>query len=153
MSERGFTLVELMVAMLVMGLIATAVVLATRPSNPVSADAAQLAGRIAAARDLAVTGNRPISLWVDQSGYGFDELQGGKWRPVSRPPLGAAQWPSATAVQASGLAGRAAAAANGSARITFDNLGLPDTAADLALSRDDLKATVTIGGDGGVRVR
>lgn len=153
MPERGFTLVELMVVLLILGLAATAVVLAARPANSAASDAARLAARVAAARDLAVTANRPIGLWVGRSGYGFDAWVGGDWQPLRRSPFEQRQWPGETIVETGGLAGRAAASADGTARVTFDNLGLPDATASIAIARSGSRATVAIAGDGGVSVR
>lgn len=153
MAERGFTLVELMVVLMILGLAASAVVLTAQPANGVASDAARLAARLAAARDLAVTANRPVAVAVGREGYAFHRWSGGQWRKLDRGALKAADWPEGTSVSVGGIAGRAATVAGGSARLTFDNLGLPDTPATIALARAEDRATVTVEGDGGVSLQ
>lgn len=152
LCERGFTLVELLVVILVLALAASAVAVTAAPRDPVGATAARFAGRVAAARDLAVTANRPVSVWVGPAGYGFDQWQRGGWRPVDERALSNADWPAASRVAASGIAGRAAALAGGVARVTFDNLGMPDSPASVAIARDGRSASVAIRADGSVEV-
>ena len=58
-SERGFTLVEVMVALLVMALLTSAVLLtAPDPGPRLAEEAERLAGRLAHAREAALTTNR-----------------------------------------------------------------------------------------------
>ena len=152
MSNRGFTLVELMMVLLVLSLVVTAVVVSGRSSTGVATDATKLAGRLAAARDLAVSGNRPVSLWIDGSGYGFDVWAERKWRAVERAPLARATWPDGVQAKMSGLAGRASLAGV-RPRLTFDNLGLPDSPAAIQLGRGGERATVRVSGEGGIAVR
>ena len=153
MSERGFTLVELMVVLMILGLAAGAVVLTARPENSVAGDASRLAARLAAARDLAVTSNRPIGAAVSAKGYAFHGWSGGKWQPLDRGALQPADWPEGTSVSVGGIPGRAASVAGGPARLTFDNLGLPDTPATITLAHSGDRATVAIAGDGGVSLK
>ena len=71
---RGFTLIELMVVITIIGLASAAVVLALPdPRGRLADEAAHFAARASAARDLAVIDARPISVWVSAGGYGFDE--------------------------------------------------------------------------------
>ena len=63
--QSGFTLVELMVALALMALAATAVILTIRPgSGDAQAQAARFAARAAAIRDRAVIEQRSYGLWV-----------------------------------------------------------------------------------------
>lgn len=153
MAERGFTLVELMVVLMILGLAASAVVLVAGPPSSVPADAARLAGRLAAARDLAVTSNRPVSVSIDAGGYAFQSWNSGTWQPIDRGPLRAADWPDGTAVSVGGIAGRAAASTGGLARLTFDNLGLPDTPATIVVARADDRVSVAVDGSGGISLK
>lgn len=139
-----------MVVLLVLALAAGAVVLTAVPANPVTSDAARFAGRVAAARDFAVTGNRPVSVWVRRSGYGFDLWRAGAWTPVQERSLATRRWPDGTAAAASGIAGRAATVGDGTARVTFDNLGMPDSPASIAIARDGRRAIVAIDADGSI---
>ena len=152
MSNRGFTLVELMMVLLVLSLLVTAVVVSGRSPADVATDATNLADRLAAARDLAVSGNRPVSLWIDGSGYGFDVWAERKWRAVERSPLARATWREGVRAEMSGLAGRAALAGV-QPRLTFANLGLPDSPAAIQLGRGGERATVTVSGEGGIAVQ
>ena len=78
--ERGFTLIELMIVIAIVGLASAVVVLALPdPRGRLTDEAARFAARTRAAHDLAVVGARPISVWVSEGGYGFDERQDGGW--------------------------------------------------------------------------
>jgi len=154
MRRDGFTLVELLIAMLVMALLATAVVLtAGGGGRGVAADATRLASRIAAARETAIVSARPVGIWVSRSGYGFDLRSGGTWKPADRKPFETVDWPRGTEVSAAGLAGRQAALSGGRARLVFDNLGLPDAPMSLRLARDGRSAEIAVAANGDVKVR
>lgn len=143
MRENGFTLVELLVAITVMALLASAVVL-TMPSSSGGADRAvsQFAARAAAARDQAILSGRPIGLWVTPSGYGFESLQGGAWQPLTQKPLQQTNWGGE--VQA--------AVGAGAGRVRFDPTGLPDRPLDVTVAEGGRSATVRITASGDVVV-
>jgi general secretion pathway protein H len=144
MPRNGFTLVELMVVIAVMALLAGAVVVtgSGRGSGP-AADASRFAGRLAAARDEAVVGGRPISAWVAPSGYGFERYQGGAWQAISEKPFEGDDWEGGTAIAMSGRA---------RARVRFDSLGLPDGPTSFALSRGGQTIRVRVAANGDVSV-
>lgn len=153
MAQRGFTLVELMVVLLIMGVIGSAVVLTMGNRDTTAADAARFASRVAAARDLAVTTGRPIGIWVAKSGYGFEERRGGTWQPLASDALKPREWPEGTQVAASGIAGQAAGLSGGALRLVFDNLGLPDPPASVTIARAGTRATVAVAANGDVSVQ
>ena len=154
MNRDGFTLVEMLIAMLVMALLATTVVLAAGGSRRgVAADASRLASRIAAARETAIISARPIGIWISRSGYGFDLREGGVWRPAEQKYFETVDWPAGTAVAAAGMAGSQAASSGGRTRLVFDNLGLPDSPLRLDVRRDGRSAQIAVLPNGDVKVR
>jgi general secretion pathway protein H len=145
MPGNGFSLVELMVVVAILGLAATAVVLTMQsPGGSVNSEASRLAGRAAAARDRAVVTATPQRVWIAASGYGFEERRPNGWVPISERALQPQNWPAGFAVTANGTA---------SARISFDRLGLPDRAITVELRRGSGIARVTIDAAGSVEVR
>jgi general secretion pathway protein H len=133
-AEHGFTLIELMVVIVIIGLAATAVLLAMpEPGGSLRAEAVRFAARAKAARDAAIVEARPVMVRIGPGGYDVASRERGEWRVRSR-----YAWAERT---------RAA----GPAAVRFDATGLAEPAA-LTLVRGDRQATVTIGGGGDVRV-
>jgi len=142
-GQRGFTLVELMVVVTVIGLASGVAVLAMPdPRGRVADEAARFAVRVRAAHDIAIVDATPVSLWVTGGGYGFDRRVGGRWVPMADKPLRVERW-------AEGTAARLAVP---QLRVTFDPTGLADRPAELRLERDGQGTGVLIGADGSVRV-
>lgn len=84
--RAGFTLVELMATVAVIGLAAGAVlVTAAPPQPPVTATAERLAMRLAEARAEAVLSGRAVAVTIDEDGYRFAVRQGREWTPAPRP--------------------------------------------------------------------
>ena len=154
MVRNGFTLVEMMVVLLVMALAGGAVMMVVGSGGAsVGQDAARLASRVAAARETAITGARPVSLWVSSSGYGFDRYSSGKWQAEERGALKSSDWDAGTTVTTSGIGGDGAKLSGGAARLTFDNLGLPEGPMRVELKRDDRTARVEVAANGDVVVK
>ena len=81
--STGFSLVELMVVLVIMGLVGTAVLLtAPAPEARLVAQAEQLAAHLARAREEAIISNRSVALRVHDQGYGFSVRRAGKWEPL-----------------------------------------------------------------------
>lgn len=92
-GERGFTLVELMVVMVIMALAASAVALAMpNGRGALRGEARALAARLDAARGEAILANRPVRATIDDGGYRFFTRQRGKWVPIADRALGAHDW-------------------------------------------------------------
>lgn len=93
-AEAGFTLVELMVVLVVMGLIAGAVVLTVPDGRPRLADEAErLAARLVMAREEAVITNKSVDVAFTSRGYAFRKLVGGTWTPLAGASFEAIAWP------------------------------------------------------------
>lgn len=138
----GFTLVELMVVIVVIGLASAAAVLAMPdPRGRLADESARFATRVRAAHDAAIVEARPVSVWVTPSGYGFDRWQAGGWAAMTDKPLTVTRWGEGT---------RAANIVR--ERVTFDTTGLADRPLQLTLSRDGVRSTVAIEANGRVRI-
>ena len=143
-QENGFTLVELMVVLTIIGFISAAVVLAIPdPRGRVIDDADRFAARVAAARDEAVVTARPMGVWVSASGYGFQRREGGQWVEMDSKPFVAVNWKSGT---------RALVGKDGQQQIGFDGTGLPTDPVSVTLAREAERVSVTVDMAGKVMV-
>lgn len=97
-TEAGFTLVEVMTALLIASMLASAVMLLWPGENmTVRSTAERLAARIAAAADESVFSNRQLALVVNGEGYGFDRREADGWRRIDGvSPLAFQTWPAST---------------------------------------------------------
>jgi general secretion pathway protein H len=143
-GERGFTLVELMVVIFIIGLASAAVVMTARsPDRGARDEAEQLAARIAALRDQAILQSRTMAVWVRPSGYGFETRSKGLWKPLSEAPFSTSDWQRGTKVQIGGAR---------QMRLAFDSTGLPSNAASIGVKRGTALVTVNLTATGDVRV-
>ena len=143
--DAGFTLVELMIVIAILGL-ASAVVLLSLPiaDGGVRTEATRFAARAAALRDRAVVQGRTMGLWATASGYGFEQRSGGAWQPLNDRTLPRADWGSGTAVSVGGAA---------QGRLAFDRVGLPNAPMTIDLTAGSTRAQVTIDAAGEVAVK
>ena len=143
--QRGFTLIELMVVITVIGLASAAAVLMMPDTRGRLMDeASRFAVRTRAAHDAAIVEARPVSLWVTSGGYGYDQWRGGMWSPMDG-PLAVERWKPGTA--AAGVE-----AGTGRERVTFDTTGLADRPLTVTLTREGMRTEVVVEADGSVRV-
>jgi general secretion pathway protein H len=144
-ASRGFTLIELMVVIVIIGLLSGAVVLTMAdPRGRITGDVDRFAGRVRAARDSAIIAGKPMALWVSPTAYGFERREQGQWQAVSDGPLASRDWSGGTSAQLG---------SGGQVRIVFDSVGRADQQLSFALMRDgrqvalkmDLNGKVTSG--------
>lgn len=145
-TANGFSLVELMVALFVMGLLAAVAVLTLGSSDAtLRNDAERFAARTQAARDQAVVGGAPVAVTVGGAGYYFQRRTGGQWAPLDQQNAAPTAWSEGTAVAVSGGDGR-------SVRLVFDQVGLASEDMSIVLRRGEGQAVVKVGRDGAVRI-
>jgi len=75
-NQRGLTLVELLVVVVILALASSVVMLNAPPSRPeVRDDAERFAARLLLAFDQAVASDESIRVRIDAKGYSFEELR------------------------------------------------------------------------------
>jgi general secretion pathway protein H len=93
--DAGFTLVEAMTTLMIVGLLAGMVVLVSPGPERKSREAAErLAARSLMAAEESILINRPMALVVTAEGYGFARLEPNGWLNIDDgSPLGFQSWP------------------------------------------------------------
>ncbi|WP_417591347.1 type II secretion system minor pseudopilin GspH [Parasphingorhabdus sp.] len=143
-DTAGFTLVELMVVLLIIGLMASIVVFSfPGGSSALEEDAQRFAARTAALRDNAILQSRPMAVQVTPSGYSFLERRRGSWSVIEDKPFVSTNWSSGV---------RAATGETGPMMISFESTGLPSEQAELVLQREDQSRRVLIAPMGDVKL-
>lgn len=137
--RQGFTLVELMVVLVIIGLAATAVVLAMpEPGGSLAGEAERFAARAKAARDTAILESRAVAVQIGRGGYEVARRRAGAWQTEAR-----YDWAERTAPDLPGGA---------PASIRFDSTGSAEPAR-VMLRRGGDQAVIDVTGDGDVHVR
>ncbi|MEN1939655.1 GspH/FimT family pseudopilin [Luteimonas sp. MJ246] len=141
---RGFTLVELMMALLVIALAGAAVAL-TLPStdDALAKEADTFAARLAHARDEAILGMRTVEVGVTARGYGFSRRRFDGWQPLEGRAFADVDWEPGTRPQLPRREARLA--------FRFDPTGASEPG-DLVLLREGRRARVSVDGGGAVTI-
>ncbi|MEO1167982.1 MAG: GspH/FimT family pseudopilin [Pseudomonadota bacterium] len=144
-EETGFTLTELMVVLVILGILASAIVFVMPdPRGRLIDEGEAFAARAHAAQETAIVEMQDVALWVSPAGYGFERYDGEGWTPIGRPPFQDRQWPE-------GIAVTVAQPDGDRTRIVFDATGL-NGPLDVTLARDENSVSIAIGADGTIRV-
>ncbi len=139
---QGFTLVELLIVLTIIGLMSAAVVLAMPDGRGSLVDEAErFAARAQAAQERAIVDARPMAIRVTAAGYGFDQREKAEWKPIDREPFTDRAWSDGTR----------AGVGEAAQRIVFDTTGASEPTR-LLLVRDEQQVFVEIEQDGSVRV-
>ncbi|MEO9600123.1 type II secretion system minor pseudopilin GspH [Parasphingorhabdus sp.] len=147
MSNRdtaGFTLVELMVVLLIIGLMASVVVFSIPGgSGALEEDAQRFAARTAALRDNAILQSRPMAVQVTPSGYSFLERRKGSWSVIEDKPFVSTNWSAGTSADIG---------KSGTMLISFESTGLPSDQAELVLQGETQRRSIVIAPMGDVKL-
>ena len=139
--EGGFTLVELMVVLVILGLASSAVLLAVPdPHGRVIDEAERFAARSRAVRDDAIVQARTMSVVIDGNGYSVERRARGRWENAGSGVMRPVAWTKGTGVVAA------------RSRITFDATGAIADPVTVALSREGVTARVDFPGSGAINV-
>lgn len=141
-KHDGFTLVELLMTMAILGLAATAVVIAAPDPRPsLGEEADTFAARLVKAREESLLTNRPVAMEATAEGYGVSTFDGRQWTALSEGPFQPGQWQETTGVEL----------ADDGVRIVFDPTGVAEPAT-VTLFRDAARIAVTVDAAGEVRI-
>lgn len=137
-EERGFTLIELMVVLVIIGLATAAVMLALPPAGgSLAGEADRFAARAKAARDTAIIESRAVALQIGRGGYEVARRENDAWRTEAH-----YDWAQRTTPDIGG---------GSEASIRFDSTGFSEPAR-ITLRRGEEHVAIDIAGDGGVHV-
>jgi type II secretion system protein H len=143
-GELGFTLIELMVVIVIIGLASAAVVLAIpNPGGRVRDEADRFAARTLAVRDAAIIEGRSTRMVIDTTGYTAERRARGRWEAYGGKGFDTVAFPAGV-LASTGETGRAI--------VTFDATGAVAEPATIDLSKDGVVVRIDIPANGAVRV-
>ena len=136
--NAGFTLVEMMVVLVIVGLLAAAAVLAMpEAGGGLRVEAETFAARAKAAQETALVESRATALQVGPGGYALARSRGGAWQEIGR-----FAWQDGTQPDL---------AAGQQLRTVFDATGTAEPL-ELTLRREERRVLIEIGGDGEIQI-
>jgi general secretion pathway protein H len=143
-SEAGFTLIEMLVVLTILGIAAGAVLLTAPDSRRTLIDEAErFAAGLERAKEEAVLTNRTIDVQITPEGYAFGVISRGLRRPLDQRPFGSIAWSEDTMAVFSRSDQRS--------RIAFDSTGIVTPAA-VDLYRSDGHVRVRVDMAGSVKI-
>jgi general secretion pathway protein H len=148
-GDAGVSLVEAMVALMILGLITGAVMLAAPgPGREPRLEAERLAARMVMAGEESIVANRAMALVLTAEGYGFERLEPNGWAPAEHgSPLGFRAWSNEVDVRV-----ESSEAAGEDTRVArFDTLG-GASPVSVIISGSGARWRVTLDGQGEVNV-
>lgn len=138
-KRAGFTLVELMMTLVVIGLVAGAVVLSMPDPRPAVGETAErFAARLVRAREEAILTNRIVAASTDTDGYQFASFDGAEWTPLGGPFM-RQSWDEGVVAPRRPI------------RIVFDATGGAEPA-EVSLSRDSRSVSIRVDAAGEVTI-
>ena len=139
-SEAGFTLIEMLVVVAILGLAAGAILLTAPDSRRgLIQEAERFAAGLVRAKEEAVLTNRTIDVRITPEGYAFGATSRGLRRPLEDRPFGPVTWDEDTTAILS--------EADERSRIAFDSTGIATPAAvDLFRSDGHVRVLVDVAG-------
>lgn len=142
--HSGFTLVELMVVLVIVGLMGVAVVMtAPGDANVLSREADDFGMRLVRAQEEAILGTRAIEVTVTAQGYSFSRQRFGDWQPLEDGPFGQVRWQDGTRPLFDGTRRQQT--------FHFDPAGVARVAT-LTLARDGQRMQVAVDAGGKVQI-
>lgn len=142
--DSGFTLIEMMVVLAIVGL-AAGVILLTAPDSRRSLiqEAERFAASLVRAKEEAVLTNRTIDVRISSDGYAFGAISRGLHRPLEERPFRSIAWDEDTTAVVS--------EADQRSRIAFDSTGIATPAA-VDLFRSDGHVRVVVDTAGSIKI-
>lgn len=139
-SEAGFTLIEMLVVLTILGIAAGAVLLTAPDSRRTLIDEAErFAAGLERAKEEAVLTNRTVDVQITPEGYAFGVTSRGLRRPLDQRPFGSVTWSEDTTAVLSQSDQRS--------RIAFDSTGIATPiAVDLYRSDGHVRVRVDMAG-------
>ncbi|WP_165967323.1 GspH/FimT family pseudopilin [Luteimonas aestuarii] len=96
-APPGFTLVELMVVLAILGVAGAAVALSLPPGDAsLHRQADAFALHLQRAREEAILAARPVRVRADADGYAFEARTGRAWQPLAAPAFASRRWQGET---------------------------------------------------------